>query len=75
MSKLVKLRTTDNKEIYLNPDHVVLVTGSQLIGETNITPIFGVVPPGTALSVKGTPDDVAALLNNQDSVHYANLFN
>ena len=75
MSKLVKLKDTKGNTLHLNPDHVVLVSGTQKNGVPVLQESIIMLLGGSALEVSGSPQEVAEILNNPDSksTFYANL--
>lgn len=58
MSKLVRLKDTKGNILYLNPDHVLLLSAAQVSGVSAVGETAVVLINGLTLSTPGTTDEV-----------------
>jgi hypothetical protein len=60
---LVTLKDAAGSTIYINPDHVALVSAGSAGGVPSVGQAAVVFSSGLTIGVKGSPDEVAALVD------------
>lgn len=60
---LIKLTDTKGNIVYVNPDHVVMVTGGSSNGATVVNEAAVVVAGVGAVAAAGSPSEIADTLN------------